>query len=159
MHYLVDGHNLIGHVPGIELSDPDDEVQLVDLLHRFVLRNPRLRVTVVFDGGVYGRRVPLDRDRVKVLFARSPEDADARLIELLRTLDQPAGTTLVSADHSITTAAAERGVAVQPPKLFVDDLHGPNVRRQRAVRRLRPEPKQPRAEVEEWLRTFGGDQD
>ena len=159
MHYLVDGHNLIGQMANIELSDPDDEAQLVDLLHRFVLRNPQLRVTVVFDGGVYGQHVPLDRERVKVLFARSPEDADARLIELLRALDRPAGTTLVSADHRIITAAAERGIAVQPPKLFVDELQRPNAGRQRVVRRLRPEPKQPRAEVEEWLRTFGGDQE
>ena len=30
--YVVDGHNLVPKVPGMSLSDPDDETKLISLL-------------------------------------------------------------------------------------------------------------------------------
>src|SRR5262245_8805655 len=38
MHLLVDGHNLIGQMPGLSLADPDDEAQLVLLLRGYAMR-------------------------------------------------------------------------------------------------------------------------
>ena len=159
MHYLVDGHNLISNLPEIDLSDPDDEAKLVELLHRFVLRHPRHRVTVVFDGGVYGHPASLKRERVDVIFAHSPGDADTRLIRLLQTVPHKQGYTLVSADRTITNAAAEQGIAVKSPRVFAVELHAPSVARPSRSRRPHPEPKPSRAEVDEWLKIFGVDQD
>ena len=159
MHYLVDGHNLIAHLPGIELSDPEDEAKLVELLHRFVLRHPGHRITVVFDGGVYGHPAPPKRDRVEAIFARSPGDADTRLISLLERATPPQSYTLVSSDRAIAAAAKARRIAAKPSAIFALELQALGSARPRLGRRLQPEPKPSRAELEEWLKLFGADQD
>ncbi len=46
---LIDGHNLIGRMPGLALSDPEDEAKLVALLKRYRARHKR-DIVVVFDG-------------------------------------------------------------------------------------------------------------
>jgi predicted RNA-binding protein with PIN domain len=154
MHFLVDGHNLIGRMPEIGLHDPDDEAKLVDLLHRFVLRHARHQVTVVFDGSTY-RHVRLrDPERVRTIFARSPIDADSRLIEMIGACSNPAGYTLVSADRAVIAAAVTYGVKVLPPAEFRTMLNTPAPSRGRH-HQPRPEPKQPRAAVDEWLQIFG----
>ena len=38
MPFLIDGHNLIGRMPGISLDDPDDEARLVAQLRAFCAR-------------------------------------------------------------------------------------------------------------------------
>src|SRR3712207_3677728 len=122
MHYLVDGHNLIGQLPNIDLSDPDDEARLVDLLHRWTLRRPRDRFTVVFDRGVYGHPMALSRPGVEVVFAHSPGDADARLVQRLRSLSPSGGYTLVSSDRALALVASQLGVVVKPSRVFADEI-------------------------------------
>ncbi len=50
MILLIDGHNLIGAMPDIELADPDDEWQLV-LRVRTYCAAKRVTATIVFDSG------------------------------------------------------------------------------------------------------------
>ena len=52
MHYLIDGHNLIGALPDISLEDPDDEVKLILVLRSWAVARRRREVTVIFDGGL-----------------------------------------------------------------------------------------------------------
>lgn len=49
MPLLVDGHNLIGQMPGLKLSDEDDEGELVMLLRRYSTAKRSRQVVVVFD--------------------------------------------------------------------------------------------------------------
>ena len=51
MPILIDGHNLIGRLPGISLADADDEQALVRLLLSYRARTGKA-ITVVFDPGV-----------------------------------------------------------------------------------------------------------
>ena len=39
MPLLIDGHNLIGHLPDLSLSDPRDEVKLVARLQAYAARS------------------------------------------------------------------------------------------------------------------------
>ncbi|MBL8045607.1 MAG: hypothetical protein JNL09_03645, partial [Anaerolineales bacterium] len=50
MPFLIDGHNLIGKMPGLRLDDPDDERQLVQFLRAYLARVKKSG-TVVFDRG------------------------------------------------------------------------------------------------------------
>ena len=161
MHYLVDGHNLIGQMPNIELSDPEDEEKLIALLHRWVLRRPQDRVTVVFDRGDYGHPDRRSPERVEVIFARSPSDADTRLAQRLRGITSPRGYTLVSADRALVEIAEALGIAVKPSAVFAAELNAPApVARHRPTRRqAQPEPKLPRTDVDAWLRAFGADKE
>ena len=155
MHYIIDGHNLIGHSRTIQLTDPDDEAQLTDVLHRWVLRHGRARVTVVFDGGVYGHPQSMERPHVRTVFAYSPQDADTRLIALIQAITDPNSFRVVSSDHMVATAAQAKRVQVISSIQFAAELEQPTKRQRGPARKQRPEAKLPRTEVEDWLRLFG----
>ncbi len=158
MHYLVDGHNLIGQSRSISLGDPDDEAKLVTLLHRWALRHKQMSLTVVFDGGVYGHPQNLSRPHVRVLFARSPQDADARLIHLIKAVDDPRRFCLVTSDRLVAAEAIARGMRVQDSRSFSMELEAPQSSARRAAPLRRPpEHRLTPAEVDEWMRLFGAD--
>ena len=82
MPLLIDGHNLIGQIPGLSLTDEHDEADLVMLLRRYTTAKRGRQVVVVFDRGVYGHPQRLDGYGITCAFARSPQDADAQLAGL-----------------------------------------------------------------------------
>ena len=152
MHLLVDGHNLIGQVPGLSLADADDEAQLVLLLRGYAARKRGRQVVVVFDRGVYGHPQRLDGYNVSCHFAKSPQDADTQLIRRLRALRRPREWTLVSSDRQVARVAEECGVRVLGAREFAAQLQAPTAP-------ARPPPEKPEArlspaEIEEWLRIF-----
>lgn len=158
MQYLIDGHNLIGQLRTVNLADPDDEAKLVALLHRWVLRHNRHRVTVVFDGGVYGHPHALDRPSVRTVFAHSPQDADARLLALVRAHADPRHVRVVTADRALALAVRAAQVDVIDARTFAAELEQPTpVARSRRSRRQQIEPKLSTAEVDQWLHEFGVD--
>ena len=80
MHYLIDGHNLIGKMPEIGLDHPAKELRLIERLMQFCSRRQRDSCAIVFDRGLPGGRKPrLGNSQVKVSFAHSATNAD-RLI-------------------------------------------------------------------------------
>ena len=81
MQYLIDGHNLIGKMPDIELSDPDDEIQLILRLRSWTAVSAKRKVVVYFDGGIPGGKdVNLSSSQVMVIFASRGKTADYLLI-------------------------------------------------------------------------------
>lgn len=156
MRYLIDGHNLIGSSRSIRLSDADDELKLLSALHRWVLRNPRHQITVVFDNGVYGAAAPR-YERVEAIWTHSPQDADTRLVQLISRA-AAAQTRLVTSDRSVAAVARQRGIEVLPSAGFMARLEAPPAAKRGSTRaQQRPEPKLPRAEVDSWLAEFGED--
>jgi predicted RNA-binding protein with PIN domain len=153
MHLLVDGHNLIGQMPGLSLADVDDEARLVLLLRGYATRKRGRQVVVVFDRGVYGHPQQLNGYGVSCLFAKSPQDADAQLIRRLRALRRPREWTLVSSDRQVARVAEECGVRVIGAREFAAQLQAPTALARPAAEK--PEARLSPAEVEEWLRIFG----
>ena len=49
MPYIIDGHNLIPHIPGLSLKDLDDEKSLIVLLQNFA--SQRRSILEVYFGG------------------------------------------------------------------------------------------------------------
>jgi len=75
MSILIDGHNLIPHLPGINLSDIDDEEQLINWLQSYC-RLRRRKVTVFFDQAPAGFSGERDYGAVKAYFVRQGSTAD-----------------------------------------------------------------------------------
>lgn len=113
MNYLIDGHNLIGRMPDIDLADPDDEAKLVLRLVNWAAVGKNRRIIVVFDGGVPGQQwFNFHSDRVKVVFVPQGRSADSWLIRFLRQeVRNPQEFTLVTSDQAILKAAEARRVA------------------------------------------------
>ncbi|MDX1662594.1 MAG: NYN domain-containing protein [Candidatus Promineifilaceae bacterium] len=123
MHYLIDGHNLIARMPDINLSDPDDEAQLILRLRSWISGSRKRTVTVYFDGGLPGGRAhDLSGQRLDVIFASQGRPADELLVRRIRRVQNPPEYTLVSADREIVTAAEKRKMPVIPPETFAAGL-------------------------------------
>lgn len=150
MRYLVDGHNLIPHVPGLRLAALDDEVELIQQLQAFCALGGH-QVEVYFDnapaGGVGARRF----GRVTAHFVRAGNTADAAIARRLNGMGRSARQwCVVSSDRSVQAAARACQAEVLPSPEFA--LRMQALPRPPAVEKsetsLTPD------EVDEWLRIF-----
>lgn len=154
MPILVDGHNLIGQIPTIDMADPDDEAQLVMLLRRYAARRRGRKVVVIFDGGVYGHPDNLSGYMVEARFARSPRDADAELIRRIREVKRRDEWVVVSSDRAVAGEARARGLQVLSAQEFARRLAALDMPRA-SLREKRNDRPLSKAEIEEWMRVFG----
>jgi predicted RNA-binding protein with PIN domain len=156
MPFLIDGHNLIGALPHIDLSDPDDEMQLLQLLDNFV-QATRRRIVVHFDRGATGQPDPPGDARLEVHFAGPPRNADQAISDHLRRLGGDAKNwTVVSSDRAVQIAARHAGAKVLSSHKFAQKLTAANTKRQADEK---PEPKLDQGEIEQWQRLFNGEDD
>ena len=119
---LIDGHNLIGKLPDIDLADPDDEAKLVLKLRTYCART-RKRVTVVFDHGLPGGKShELSGAGVTTIFSSAGRTADGILRERIRRAKNPRGLVVVTSDQRIIADAEARGARVIRSEEFADQL-------------------------------------
>lgn len=156
MHYLIDGHNLIGKMPDISLKDPDDEVQLILRLRSWTAVSKKRQVTVYFDGGIPGGKdVRLSTSQVRVIFASVGKTADALIINRLNRVQNPPEYTLVTNDQEIIKVGQKRKMphlrsekfAMLLGKQWEDTPPGPSL--------IDDDPVISDMEVAEWLSMFG----
>jgi len=105
MALIIDGHNLIPHIPGLSLADPDDEQQLIHLLQTYC-RLRRTRVDVYFDQAPPGWAGIRSYGQVRAHFVRAGITADAAIMAHLTKLGKRAkNETVVSSDRQVQAAA------------------------------------------------------
>lgn len=166
--YLIDGHNLIGRLRDISLSDPNDEALLVQKLTGFSARTGK-KCVVVFDHGLPGGRSRWSTAAVEVVFASSRSNADALMTERIRRAADPAAWTVVSSDNSVLTAARTRRMRTLTSAEFAqllarrsmpalgkddDDITLPRGRRAQSRLRLK-EPQQSPEDLAFFMKEFG----
>lgn len=162
MIYLIDGHNLIGKMDNIELSDPDDEEKLVRRLQSWSSSVEKKQVMVVFDSGLFGGIVPhLSGYGVQVQYARRGQKADDVLIRFLKDLRNPQAYTLVTSDREIIAAAKRRRVGYITSEEFVILLQGVEAKRKEKKQGGKSQPavnpdqvNLSEQEVNAWLNEF-----
>lgn len=158
MHYLIDGHNLIGQVADISLEDPDDEVALVLRLRRWAAKGRKRQIVVIFDRGLPGGKDRgLSTGNVKVVFASGAQSADALLIGRIQRVKNPGDYTLVSSDQRIRQAAQARRMPLWRAEEFAarmaEELAKGVEGGETAVTQLQ-DPPISTAEVDMWLAIF-----
>ena len=152
MPLLIDGHNLIGHLPDLSLADPHDEQQLVERL-LVLQRRQHSAMTVVFDPG----GTPLlpgsgeHRGTLRILYAPPGQRADDLLLNLVRRARDRRGCILVTSDRALQAEARHLGATIVPADEFARRL---------SAAQAAPAPPSPKEqppspdEVEAWLRIF-----
>jgi len=154
MPLLIDGHNLIGQLPDLSLSDPNDEAKLVARLRAYVARTGR-PVTVVFDPAP-GSDIPSfghhkDREgRLEVIYAAPGHKADDVIREIVGQAKDRRGLIVVTADGALAQFTRQCGVRVQPPAEFARSLQ----QTLRVTANADEKPDAGRAEVEAWAGVF-----
>jgi predicted RNA-binding protein with PIN domain len=144
---LIDGHNLIGQMPGLSLADPDDEQKLVVLLRAYLVRT-RKKGTVIFDKGQPGGSGGWSNNVLTVLFAPAAGSADDLILNRLASGRNGREWVLVSDDQRLVEAARRAGAAVRGSGEFARDLTS-----NPAAVDKKPEGSTP-AEVAAWEKLF-----
>lgn len=125
MPVLIDGHNLIGRLPGLSLQDPDDEEKLVRMLATWRART-RKRITVVFDpGGAFALSETRRYGGVEVVFASHGSSADEIIARRVRRSRDPRGWQVVTSDQRLAATVTQQGAAVKSAESFAAELELP----------------------------------
>ncbi|HUF36959.1 MAG TPA: NYN domain-containing protein [Anaerolineales bacterium] len=150
MPYIVDGHNLIGRLPDIHLSEIDDEDRLIERVAAFC-RVERKRAEIFFDRAAPGRSGRFRQGPVTSVFVPSGETADAAIARRLDQLKKDARNwTVVSSDAAVQASARNAGAQVLPSENFAGRLNTPG-----SASGPEKESNLAEGELEEWLRLFG----
>lgn len=117
MSYIIDGHNLIGILPDIHLSQPDDEQRLLARLRSYRAAIGGRAMIVFFDSAPLAwpdQTPPLDVSSpgVEVHFARPGQTADDAIIAYLAAARQPGQYAVVTNDQGLTGRARATGASV-----------------------------------------------
>jgi predicted RNA-binding protein with PIN domain len=122
MPYLIDGHNLIPKVPGLNLEDPEDEMQLVKLLQEFCRVN-RKKVEVFFDNAPPGGQNIRSFGNVLARFVRQGSTADQAIQRKLKRLGGEARNwSVVSSDREVQAGARTARAKIIPAEVFAQQL-------------------------------------
>ncbi len=153
---VVDGYNLIHAMPELaRLVDTDLERArdaLVAMLA--VYRSKRnVRITVVFDGRGTATQQTRPPGGVEVVFSRAPQNADAKIKNMLALEKNPRSWTVVTSDRSIVIFARDYGAKTIPSAEFAAQL-GPGIPNLGSGRPVEQEAPLSPAEVLEWEEYF-----
>lgn len=122
MQLIIDGHNLIPHLPGINLSDLDDEDQLVNWLMQYC-RLKRSKAHVFFDQAPIGHSGVKTRGSVTVHYVPQGRIADDAIKAYLKKLGKAArNVTVVSSDRQVTAAAHSYHTGVITSEAFAREM-------------------------------------
>jgi predicted RNA-binding protein with PIN domain len=155
MPYMIDGHNLIAALPGLSLSDTDDERQLVDQLNAYFTRIRR-KATVFFDRARVGNRDLKAGHFLRAVFIRAPRTADDAIRSELRKLGRSASNwTVISSDREVMESARVAGARVMDSQAFADLLTSLGSTGETS----KSDTSLSAADIDLWLRLFQGDKD
>lgn len=153
MILVIDGHNLIPKVPGLHLSDLDDEPRLAEMIREYC-RRKRTRAELFFDGGLPGFAQPAKGGAVHIHVIARSSSADRAIIDFFMQKGRDSRNyTLISSDHYVQNQSHNLGATVISSEQFAREL---------TQTLLQPEPhsetgserRLSSAEVDEWLEIF-----
>jgi len=157
MPIIVDGHNLIPKVPGLSLSDLDDEIQLIQVLQEYC-RLRRVEIECYFDKAPQGHPRLQRFGRVVAKFARPGKTADEEIKERLVQLERRAREWIVvSSDASIQTAARAARARLLTSDDFSREIRSV-LHNDSTAKKDPTEVSMTAEEMEMWLKAFGADQ-
>lgn len=125
MAYIIDGHNLIGILPDISLSQPDDEARLIARLLSYRAQGAGDMI-VFFDGnplsaatepGRHPTSIPSWAGMV-VHYAPPGKSADDAIVDFLRSRRQPGQYAVVTNDQDLSARVRSLGASILPASEF-----------------------------------------
>jgi uncharacterized protein len=120
MSLIIDGHNLIGVLPDIHLSQPDDEARLLGRLRAYRARSRGRSMIVFFDAGPAagpGPALPAQfsdpsSPGIQVRFSALGQTADDAIVEYLQGRAQPGQYAVVTNDQGLAWRVRDAGASV-----------------------------------------------
>ncbi len=121
MELIIDGYNFIGREQGLVGPLEPKRNRLLQELSVYCEKK-KFEATVVFDGWQSGSRYEVEekKERIKVVFSRLGEKADAVIIRIARA--KGSGCVIVTSDREIQSAADKFGAVCVRSGEFADVL-------------------------------------
>jgi len=149
---IIDGHNLIPKIPGMKLSDSEDENALVEVINEYC-RLSRTQAELFFDGAPAPGYLPKKSGLVNVHFIRKELSADDAIINYIRQHHRPNYLlTVISSDHRIQNAVRSLGTEVLSSEAFYAEMQ--RVFSSPAAAREKKERTLSESELQFWLDEF-----
>jgi uncharacterized protein len=153
--YIIDGHNLIPKIPGLSLSDPDDEVKLIERVNHFC-RLTRSYAELFFDHAAQGHAGIKAGGLVRVHFIHQGSDADTAIKIFIENQGAKAAQFIVvSSDQQLRSAAKLRGTPFLTSEEFSSKMQQVFARPE-AEESLRNAPLSP-SDLADWEDFFNSD--
>ncbi len=124
MPLLIDGHNLIGQMHDLSLSDPDDEEKLISRL-RYLAERSEKRMTIVFDPAPNDTRIHIGSGqsqhgaKLTVIYAHSGRKADDVIRSIVGEVKDRQGLIVVTSDAAVADFTRRCGVRTQSSQDFI----------------------------------------
>ncbi len=156
MEYLVDGYNLL-HAWDRATPKTDSlraaRIRLLEALAAFAERTGA-RVTAVFDGTDLPYPDRASHKGVRILFSRTPEDADRLIAERLERTHHARDTRVVSSDNAVRRQARAAGAQAVSASEFARWLREAPAAKAQSRSRQAPLTE---GEIRAWAKDFGVD--
>ncbi len=122
MPFLIDGHNLIGQMRDLSLSDPNDEDKLIAKLRQFADRAGK-KVAVVFDPNPAETAPSLHSQtrlgNLTITFAHPGSKADDVIRARVSEARDKQGLIVVTSDRAVASFTRMNGVRVESSPEFI----------------------------------------
>ncbi len=156
MPFLIDGHNLIPKIPGMDLGAVDDETQLIEMLQEYCRRR-RKKVEVYFDNAPPGQPRARNYGLVVARFARTGQSADDLIRAHLQRLGGAARNwTVVSSDHQVQAAARAARAGSISSEIFARQM-SEVLQESQTQPDVDGEVNSSQEDIDDWLALFGGE--
>jgi len=156
---VVDGHNLIPKIPGLSLSDLDDEQSLIDLLQRYARQGRSAkggaskRIEVFFDRAPVGKAGVRSYGSLAAHFVQEGKTADEAIRQFLSGVGKSA--------RNVTVVSSDRQVQANARALHASVLSSEDFARQLAALPAQSDSlaqgRAPAARLDEWYEIFNID--
>ncbi len=143
MALVIDGHNLIGAMPDIQLNEPDDEARLLARLRSYRARNGQSLI-VFFDSGDLPASTPnMSSPGVMVRFSAPGQTADDAIVDFLLTRGQPGQYAVVTNDADLAWRVRSAGASVMRASDFTAKIARPSARSRKEPAEPAIDPRDP----------------
>lgn len=159
MPYIIDGHNLIGKLPGISLRQIDDEQRLIQRLQSWVQKKPT-SIEVYFDNAPAGFAGKQSFGRVTAYYIVQGSTADNAIKRRLNQLGKRARNwTVVTSDRQVQASARSVGARVLTSESFAAIISSSATSGLSDDPGSSPEVSLDEDQLSEWLRLFNNPSD
>lgn len=155
MPYIIDGDNLIGSSPDINLDDPQARPKLLQIVKRFQ-ENKNYNVIIVFDGGP---EAGVHREELTTkLSLRHPRDgdtADDEIKQILRGFNYFKDVVLVTSDRELKDFAKKKGAkTINSIEFYFELKRVSRISGKKEESRKRIDAELSDHEVDHWMKIF-----
>lgn len=149
---IIDGHNLIGAMPDLSLSDHHCKERLLRMLEKYqYIINERM--IIVFDGADFLNAEKYQRNKIEICYPPKDLDADIVIKKLIEKYKNNTGIKVVTSDNELKSLVKRRGLIIRSSKQFGYEVQSIISRSQQDTEKfLGP------MDINEWLKYFNNTQ-